>query len=353
MDRNNDTPLEALFAANEAALEDFWGRQVHGPHFSRLFPLFGWPVKLTANTPTLLEAADAVRPLYSEAAPKTGPALRLHLVARRGKMGAGHPPADLFDHIHYSGYGPWIALDLGPWGMAWADLSAGRAHAVLAPSLASRPEAVGRFVLNTLLLNLLDGRGYSMIHATSLVRSRRLLLLMGPHNSGKSTTALRLALAGYRFIADSQIYVTPREDVLELVGFPVGQTKLRADMAAAFPELRALARPENVRHEEKYRLDLRQVEATLVHDEALVDPPDVHLCLVQRHDRAETTLRAATRAEMRTAVIRNGAFWNQPGIWRNHLRRLDRLVEKARCHHLILGSDPAGVPAAVDPLFDD
>jgi hypothetical protein len=353
MDPNNDERLAALFAANEPALVDFWGRQEHGPHFERTFHLFGWPVHLTANEPALLEAAASVQPLYSRVAPLAAPPLGIHLVARRGATGAPAPPADLFDHIHYSGHGAWIALHLGPWGMAWAELASGQAHAVLAPSLAARPEAVGRFVLNTLFLNLLDGRGYSMIHATSLVRAGRLLLLIAPHNSGKSTTALRLALAGYRFIADSQIYVAPRDDALELVGFPVGETKLRPDMVAAFPYLRPFARPENVRHEEKYRLDLRQVETISVCEEALIDPPAIHLCLIQRHDRAETAIRPATRDEMRVAVIRNGAFWNEPAVWRSHLRRLDRLVERAHCYHLAVGDDPDGVVAALEPLFDD
>jgi hypothetical protein len=124
-------------------------------------------------------------------------------------------------------------------------------------------------------------------------------------------------------------------------------------MVAAFSDLRPFARPENVRDEEPYRLDLRKVETLLVHEEALVDPPAVHLCLIQRHDRAETAIRPATRGEMRVAVIRNGAFWNEPAVWRNHLRRLDRLVEQAHCHHLAVGDDPDGVVAALEPLFDD
>ena len=341
----------ALFAAHADDLEDFWGRRRHGPAYTRAFHLFGRPVRLAANVLPLLEAVDAVLPLYSTASPVAAPALHLHLVAAEALAGAGPPPPDLFDRIHYAGHGAWISLHLGPWGMAWADLAAGTARAVVAPALASRPAAVARFLLNTLLLNLLDGRGFSMVHATSLVRSGRLLLLMGPHNSGKSTAALHLALAGYRFLADSQLYVTPRRDVLELVGFPVGQTKLRPDMVDAFPRLRPSARPEQVRHEQKYRVDLREVDPALIQEEALVDPPAVHLCLVARHSGSETERRSAGRAEMRAALVHNGPFWNEPARWHDHLRRLERMLVQAECHHLRLGTEPAGLLAALAPLF--
>jgi len=65
------------------------------------------------------------------------------------------------------------------------------------PELAARPELVSRCLLNTLLNNLLTARGLSMLHATSLVQGNGGCCYC-THGTGKSTTALRLALAGYR-----------------------------------------------------------------------------------------------------------------------------------------------------------
>ena len=112
----------------------------------------------------------------------------------------------------------WFNLHLGAWGSCFADLRTGFGVAILAPTFAARPDLVARHLINTLLTNFLTRNGFAMLHATGLVRNgtplngdrslrlrkasaqgathpTRVLLLMAPHNSGKSTTALRLTLS--------------------------------------------------------------------------------------------------------------------------------------------------------------
>ena len=116
------------------------------------------------------------------------------------------------------------------WGNCFADMKRFEAHTVLASSLAEDPEQVCQVFVNTILNNFLTRRGYSMLHASALVKDGHILVLQAPHGTGKSTTALRLLLNGYQLLSDSQIYLAEREGALWMGGFPVGRTKLRADM---------------------------------------------------------------------------------------------------------------------------
>jgi hypothetical protein len=218
------------------------------------------------------------------------------------------------------------------------DLAAGRALAVLSPELAAEPEVISRCLLNTLLNNFMTARGLSMLHATSLVRGRRVLLLIAPHGTGKSTTALRLALAGYPLMSDSQVYVTQQHDALQLTGFPVGRVRLRRDMLPDFPSLHGLLAPEEVRGETKFTVDLRRVDPALVRETA-VTPEQVDLCLLTRHAAATTSLRPATRAEVMDVAMQNSLHFDHADRWRANVAGIERLVDLARWFHLTVGGD--------------
>jgi hypothetical protein len=249
----------------------------------------------------------------------------------------GHLPERLAPLIRYTGSGDWIHLDLSTWGQCFAELRRGEAAGVLSPALAARPDQVTLVVLNTLLTNFLTRHGYAMLHATALVREDRVLMLMAPHNSGKSTTALRLALAGhFSLLTDSMVYVAGSEAGLQLTGFPVGRGKLRRDMLPAFPELAGRLTPEHVRDETKYILDLRTFNPDLVFEEAL-NPQQVDWCLLSRTDRTNSTVRPATEAEAWDSIMVNSLHYDERGIWEENLRKIEPLVKMARFWHLELG----------------
>ena len=81
------------------------------------------------------------------------------------------------------------------------------AHVILASTLAENPEQVCQLSINTILNNFLTRHGYSMLHASALLKDGNILVLQAPHRTGKSTTALRLLLNGYQLLSDSQIYL--------------------------------------------------------------------------------------------------------------------------------------------------
>ena len=170
------------------------------------------------------------------------------------------------------------------------------------------------------------------------------------HNSGKSTTALRLALAGYPLLSDSMIFVASDGDRPQLLGFPVGRIKLRQDMVSAFPEVQALLAPEMVRGETKHSFDLRQFDPMLVCEEVAV-PADIDLCLLSRGSGSHTRLAPASRQAVESTVMENSLFYDTRHVWRRNLTSLERLVDAAQWHHLVIGSHPEQLLSAVRGLW--
>jgi hypothetical protein len=307
---------------------------------------------MASNQAGVLAAADFSQPLYSLAPAVESAPLVIRLVVRPAPLPVGPVPENLFSHIQYTGEGDWLALQLGAWGHCQVNLAAGHALAVLTPELAERPEIVSRCLLNTVFNNLLTARGLSMLHATSLVRDGRVLLLIAPHHTGKSTSALSLTLAGYPLMSDSQVYITLQTVGFSLTGFPVGRVKLRRDMLPGFPELRSLLTAEEVRGETKFVLDLRQLNPALVYETAVV-PAGIELCLLTRQADPATTLRPATREAVMEAAMLNSLHYDRAEAWRVNVAAIERLVETARWHHLAVGTDAGQLVARVNQLWGE
>jgi hypothetical protein len=243
-----------LYRQYNVQMEDFWSRRTNAPKFEREIQVFGHPVIFDSNHEKVLDSAVFAEEMYSTADPQNGVPWRVHLTVRSDLQSAP-PPERLIDLIQYTGAGDWLSIDLLEWGNCFVDMKSGEAYAVLASSLAEKPRQVCLVLLNTILNNFLTRHGYSMLHASALVKDDNILVLQAPHGTGKSTTALRLLLNGYRLLSDSQIYIGERDNELWLGGFPVGRIKLREDMLPHFPALAAEAEPEPVRNETKHRAE--------------------------------------------------------------------------------------------------
>ena len=341
---------KALYSRYEDQLEDFWGRRQNRPSYSREFAVFGHSVHLVSNFQDVLASADFAQPLYSVAPQLDAPPFTIQLVVHPMPVSPGPLRENLANHIQYTGHDAWLAIQLGSWGHCQVDLASKQALAVLAPELAGQPAIVSRTLLNTIITNFLIASGYGFLHTTGLLRERQVLLLLARHNSGKSTIALRLALAGYQLLSDSMIFVDPQSPPLRLYGFPVGRVKLRPDMVADFPQLESLLEKEPVRGEIKYAADLRQLDPSLVHETA-VEPSVVHLCLLARGDQPETYLKPASISEVMEKVMANSLYYDTAGVWQQNLASIRPLVEQARCTHLQAGNDPASLVSTIDNLW--
>ena len=187
-------------------LTDFWRRRALAPRHRRERLFFGRRLRVDANDPALLTAVDHAAAAYSRFPDRELPPLQLQLAAQPFAAAPGPPPADLMQRITYSGADNWLLIHLAAWGHAFVDLEAGRGTAVVDTELAARPDLLSQCLLHTILLNFIIATGFGYLHASCLLRERgmesQLILLLGGHNVGKSTTALQLATAGCSAVVD-------------------------------------------------------------------------------------------------------------------------------------------------------
>jgi hypothetical protein len=226
----------------------------------------------------------------------------------------------------------------------------GEAYAVLSSSIAENPRLVCQVLLNTILNNFATRHGYSMLHASALIKDEHILLLQAPHGTGKSTTALRLLLNGYQLLSDSQIYLYDDHGALWMGGFPIGRIRLRADMLPLFPVLAAEAQTEPVRNETKHRVDLMRVDPALTRRE-VIRVQQVEFCLLERWDKSESTLEPLSEEELWPEIMINSLHYDTAERWNENLRRVDLLVRHANLHRLRIGTSEDEIIKTVNRLW--
>ena len=338
------------FDAFSGRLEDFWGRRGAQGTSYKEFRIFGYPVRLVSNDERIAAAIELLQPMYSKCSHVDREPWQIQFVVRRPTQHRLKAiPENLMQYVVYTGESDWLMWQIGEWGQIHVDLTKFQATAVISPLLAARPDLISQVVLHTILLNFSIASGFGMLHTSCLVKDGNAILLMAPHNTGKSTTALRLALAGFKFVSDSMIFVRP--ETYDLVGFPVGKVKLRGDMLPHFPELQSSLEAEYVRNETKYRLDLRQINPNYVHDTA-VDAENIVLCLMKRWEFEETTVFQESSKQAWEAVVQNSLYYDSASIWQKNMSQLEQLMSKAKFCTLTIGTDQDVIVTAVAGLLN-
>lgn len=350
-----------LYRKHNQEMEDFWSRRANAPKYERLIHMFGHPVLFDSNHARVLDSVSLAEQMYSTSDLQDGPVWRVHLTVHDSEPDpstlpavAGRRPAPapgrLIDLVHYAGAGDWLSIDLREWGNGFVDMKRGEAHAVLSSTLAENPELVCQVLVNTILNNIATRHGYSMLHASALVKDDHILVLQAPHGTGKSTTALRLLLNGYQLLSDSQIYLGERDGALWMGGFPVGRIKLRTDMLPLFPELVAQSEKEPVRNETKHRVDLMRVNPALSHRE-MIRIRRVEFCLLDRWDQSESKIESLSEDELWPELMVNSLHYDTPELWNENLRRVDMMLQKAALHRLHIGTSEAEIIKTVNGLW--
>ena len=338
-----------LYRRHAEEMEDFWHRRQAHPKRQRNITVFGQSVSVTSNDEAILAAVDHAVALYTRVAPAAGKPQSVQLVVQPAPRPLPPAPDNLMQQISYTGHRSWLMMGLSHWGHAWIDLEGGLAVAVLAPELAARPRLVSQCLLHTILLNFSIARGLGLLHASCLVEGKRALLLLGPHNVGKSTTSLQLAQAGFKLLTDSMVFVDHVDGKPRIMGFPVGKMKLRRDVLHLFPQLGAQVQREVVREETKFSLDLRATNRDLVHETA-ASPTRVDLCLLSRHDRQETLIAPASETTLWSAIMGNSLFFDNQAPWIRNLEQIKPLVARARAHQVTVGKDAQQLVHAISGL---
>jgi HprK-related kinase B len=82
-------------------------------------------------------------------------------------------------------------------------------------------------------------RGHLLLHAAAVSWNGRAAALAGPPGAGKSTAALHLVEAGYRFVSNDRLLVLPRPERVEALGYPK-QPRVNPGTLLSHPRLRGL-----------------------------------------------------------------------------------------------------------------
>lgn len=342
--------FDELYRQHQHRMEDFWSRRANIPRYEKTIHVFGRPVLFESNHETVLEAATLAEQMYSSWDVRGEETWRVHLTVHDAEPPAGPPPERLIDHVHYAGAGDWLTIDLRGLGHCFVDMKRGEAHAILSLALAEEPQLVCQVLLSTILNNFATRHGFSMLHASALVKDGNIFVLQAPHGTGKSTTALRLLLNGYQLLSDSQIYLAERNGELWMGGFPIGRIKLRADMLPLFPALAAQAQAEPVRDETKHRVDLTRVDPALARLD-MIRVERVELCLLERWDRSESEIQPISEEELWPEIMVNSLHYDTPELWNENLQRVDLLLRKSRLHRLRIGTSEADILKTVNQLW--
>jgi hypothetical protein len=339
-----------LYRRHHPRMEDFWSRRANAPRYEKTIHVFGQPVLFDSNNENVLEAAIFAEQMYSTWDSANEAAWRIHLTVHDSNPLPGPPPERLIDLVQYAGTDDWLSINLREWGNCFVDMKRGEAYAVLSSGLAEQPRLLCQVLLNTILNNFATRHGFSMLHASALVKDGQILVLQAPHGAGKSTTALRLLLNGYQLLSDSQIYLAERDERLWIGGFPMGRIRLREDMLPQFPALAAETQTEAVRNETKHRLDLMRVDPALTRQE-MIRVERVEFCLLERWDRTESSLEPIAEEELWTEIMVNSLHYDTPELWNESLRKVDLLLRKATLHRLRIGISEAEILKTVNELW--
>lgn len=339
-----------LYRQHNHRMEDFWDRRANASKYEQTIHIFGQAITFYSNHEEVLDSANIAERLYSTASPNGKPAWQVNFTVHDSDSRPAPPPERLVDLIHYAGADDWLSIDLHGWGNCFVDMTRCEAHAILSSSLAGNPEQVSQLLLNTILTNWITWHGYSMLHASALIKDGHILLLQAPHGTGKSTTALRLILNGYRLLSDSMVYIGEHDGDLCMGGFPVGRIKLRSDMLPLFPALAAQTEEEPVRNETKHRVDLKRVSPEMAYNE-MIQIRRVEFCLLERWEKPGSKIEPLTQDVLWPEIMVNSLHYSTPEIWHENLRKIDMLLNHARLHRLLIGTSETEILDTINGLW--
>ena len=329
------------------ALADFWGRKLAAPTERLHYGAYGTPVHVATNDPLILDAARLAAGRYSRTSTVHAP---LHLtVIHDPRLPAEPIPANWPTHLRYLAVGRWQMIAREPWVFAALDRAQQQAVAWISTPLMHAPYFLSRYVFDTLTLNTLIHTGVGQLHASCLYRDNRAILFAAPHNTGKSTTSFRLVHRGYRILADGMSYVRLTARGFELMGYPVGEVKLRRDVLDQFPALTGRGRALLVREDKKMIYNLRATMPDRVCEES-VFPEEIVICLLERDGQRETVATPIDAAMALDGLWLDAAHYDDRAIIERNLSALQALLAHARCYRLNIGTDTTALVETVDGL---
>ncbi len=353
--------------------EDFWHRREAAIQHEVTIEAYGYPLHFATNDPLLLEVPRLCVDRYSRsklienAAP-----LHLNFILDR-QLPIKRVPINWPSRLRYIGQNDWLTVNAEPWVNSFADLKQHIGLAFVSESIAQKPLLLSRYIGDCFVLNMLLRTGWGELHASCLYRDRRAILLIAPHNTGKSTTAFRLAMNGYQLLSDGMTYVRPHPFPplfanaendqgqfknanggglgrgLELLGYPIGEVKLRMDMLKEFPQIKKHGRKTLVREDAKMVFNLREAMPDRMCEDSIW-PQEIVVCLLERVNSHKTVADPIDRSAALNDLLPNSSHLTNVSLLTNNLNSIEQLLDRARCYRLKIGSDVTGILKAIENL---
>lgn len=193
---------------------------------------------------------------------------------------------------------------------------------------------------------MLKRRGYFNLHAAGVSVGDTSLLFAGHSTAGKSTLAVALCRAGFDFLSDDYVFLSRRDDDLDVLGFPE-ELDLLDGTIALFPELRPLLdvamRPGWVKRQVR-------VEEYWTAPRTSRSAPGV-LVFPSVADSPTSAIEPMTPRDAIADLVPNIQFTNA-ALAQAHLDVITDLVRRCGCYRLKTGRDLDTLPARLRDLVE-
>ncbi|MFQ6026175.1 MAG: hypothetical protein ACE5Q6_01530 [Dehalococcoidia bacterium] len=212
-----------------------------------------------------------------------------------------------------------------------------------------RPEATHPLALASFfhlaMMELLKQIGLYTIHATSLERDGRGILIPGSSGRGKTTLCLSLLRSGYRYLSDDHPLLRDTDRGLELLGLNE-RIDVTEDTIEFFPELRDAgdALQSGVLKRYFYVEDVySQVPAESCSPSFIIFPQVI--------DWPKSHLEPLSKSRALELLLPTGLLVYDKEVARRQFQIMSRLVNQAECYQLNFGEDILEAPRLVDEIF--
>ena len=260
-------------------------------------PVLGRRVVFESNSSAVLEAVDRSFGIWArlpESLRDSDPVCRVRLFVEDGEESATRPA------LRYMLPEPNRLIFSTGKSVGVAEVDRGEAYAFVTTGLVACDTHFRYGVIEALTLNLVTGTGRHPVHAATVVRNGRALLLAGPSGVGKSTLAYAASRVGLQVRGDEAAYVQ-RDPALRVWGMP-GPVRLSTLGASHFPELSDVPPIVSLNGKKKVVVDLD------VEEDVLSPVTEAAVCVLSQGKEAASLerLNASVVFDLLTSRVESG-----------------------------------------------
>lgn len=200
---------------------------------------------------------------------------------------------------------------------------------------------------------VLDADGQQVVHCAglSIPNSDRMLLLCAPSGTGKTTTALALAHAGFSLAGDDAMVLCKNGDEVRAWGLPRA-VKIHQHTVEMLPWLNSVIGPhwDAAREQAVARAQLKGLFQTDDRSRRVTD-----ILLLKRDTGPDTLIKEIEKTEMLAALaadnLRNSDAGPISSQWRRY-EMLANVVSFASTRELIISAEMASLPIIIQTLLE-